>query len=1428
MNPVAVKKPEAKKAVDEALKAKEAEIDANNDLTAEEKLAAKEEAKAKADAAKKAIDEADTDIKVDVNSISGLSDVNSFSPEPVKKSEAKKAIDAALEKKIEEIDARDDLTTEEKTAAKAEVENKANEAKDAIDAADTDIKVDVNSVSGLSDVNSFSPEAAKKPAAKQAIDDALKAKEDAIDANDDLTAEEKTKAKAEAKAKADAAKEAIDNATTNAEVEQAKTAGTASVASVTPKPVAKPTAKQAIDDALKAKNDVIDSRTDLTDEEKAAAKSEAKAKANAAKAAIDNATTNAEVDRAKVTGITEVKAVDPQPEAKPEAKKAIDDALKAKTDEIDSRTDLTDEEKAAAKADAKAKADAAKTAIDNATTNDAVTQAKNDGAASVASVNPTAQAKPAAKQAIDDALKAKTDAIDANNDLTAEEKAKAKEDAKAKADAAKQAIDNATTNDVVTQAKNDGAASIASVNPTAQAKPAAKQAIDDALKAKTDAIDANNDLTAEEKAKAKEDAKAKADAAKQAIDNATTNDVVTQAKNDGAASVASVTPAAVVKTAAKQSIDEALKAKNDEIDARTDLTDEEKAAAKSEAKAKADAVKATIDNATTNAEVEQAKVTGTTEVTSVNPEALTKSAAKQSIDEALKAKTDEIDARTDLTDEEKTAAKGDAKTKADAAKTAIDNATTNDAVTQVKNDGAASVASVTPAAVAKTEAKQAIDEALKAKSAEIDARTDLTDEEKTVAKLDAKAKADAAKATIDNAITNAEVEQAKVTGITEVKAVDPQPEAKTAAKQAIDDALKAKNDEIDARTDLTDEEKTAAKSEAKSKADAAKEVIDKATTNAEVDQAKSTGIAEVTSVNPGAVAKTEAKQAIDEALKAKNDEIDARTDLTDEEKAAAKSEAKAKADAAKEAIDKATTNAAVDQAKTNGTLEVTSVNPEAVAKTEAKQAIDDALKAKTAEIDARTDLTDEEKTAAKADAKAKADAAKSAIDKATTNAEVYQSKSTGITAVTSVNPEAVAKTEAKQAIDEALKSKTDEIDSRTDLTDEEKTAAKAEVKDKADAAKSAIDKATKNAEVDQSKATGITAVTSVNPEAVAKTEAKQSIDEALKAKTSEIDSRTDLTEEEKIGAKAEAKTKADAAKSAIDKATKNAEVDQSKATGITAVTSVNPEAVAKTEAKQSIDEALKAKTSEIDSRTDLTEEEKIGAKAEAKTKADAAKTAIDNATTNAEVEQAKVTGTREVNNVNPDAVAKSEAKKSIDEVLKAKTAEIDGRTDLTDEEKTAAKADAKAKADAAKAAIDKATTNATVDQAQSTGIEEVNSVNPIAQIRPAVGASAGVHVNSANPTSKEKPQEKQAIDQVLKTDEAKAKVKDSVASTISQLENENQQVATNQRVVARELPNTGTTESITAIVAATASAILGFGLIARRRKEDEEDKLENQ
>ena len=47
---------------------------------------------------------------------------------------------------------------------------------------------------------------------------------------------------------------------------------------------------------------------------------------------------------------------------------------------------------------------------------------------------------------------------------------------------------------------------------------------------------------------------------------------------------------------------------------------------------------------------------------------------------------------------------------------------------------------------------------------------------------------------------------------------------------------------------------------------------------------------------------------------------------------------------------------AVDAAKKTGVDEVTAVNPEAVKKPAAKKAIDDALKAKEAAIDARPDL----------------------------------------------------------------------------------------------------------------------------------------------------------------------------------------------------------------------------------------------------------------------------------------------------------------------------------------------------------------------------------------------------------------------------------------------------------------------------------------
>ncbi|VMT87922.1 surface anchored protein [Streptococcus pneumoniae] len=69
------------------------------------------------------------------------------------------------------------------------------------------------------------------------------------------------------------------------------------------------------------------------------------------------------------------------------------------------------------------------------------------------------------------------------------------------------------------------------------------------------------------------------------------------------------------------------------------------------------------------------------------------------------------------------------------------------------------------------------------------------------------------------------------------------------------------------------------------------------------------------------------KETIDQAAKAKKDEIDKRTDLTQEEKDKAKSDVDTAAEAAKKAIDSATTNAKVDEAKTNGKQASNNINP---------------------------------------------------------------------------------------------------------------------------------------------------------------------------------------------------------------------------------------------------------------------------------------------------------------------------------------------------------------------------------------------------------------------------------------------------------------------------------------------------------------------
>ena len=315
---------------------------------------------------------------------------------------------------------------------------------------------------------------------------------------------------------------------------------------------------------------------------------------------------------------------------------AIDDVNKKATEQIvaiNSNNNLTKVEKDAAVAKVNEAKQAALDKIDDATNAADVTTAKTDGATAVGKVNPVA--KDAAKKDIDKELKAKTDAIAAKTDLSDKEKEAAKAKAKKAADDAKAEIDNladtaetanAATN-AVTPGKQQATDNLAKVNPVAKEKALAK--IDEALKAKEKEMDDRTDLTAEEKAEAKQAAKDIADREKGIIneknDNEETAELASAAQTkintagtDGERDIKAVTKEAKVKPAAHKAVADAAEAKKRNIQENSALSDAAKEALKNEVDAIKEASKAAIDGAKKNADVEVAKKSAKAAIDAIN------------------------------------------------------------------------------------------------------------------------------------------------------------------------------------------------------------------------------------------------------------------------------------------------------------------------------------------------------------------------------------------------------------------------------------------------------------------------------------------------------------------------------------------------------------------------------------------------------------------------------------------------------------------------------------------------------------------------------------------------------------------------------------------------------------------------------------------
>ncbi|HEM6419963.1 TPA: DUF1542 domain-containing protein, partial [Streptococcus suis] len=816
-------------------------------------------------------------------------------------------------------------------------------------------------------------------------DDQKKAATDAVTntANDALT---------DLQTAADDAKKAIDAETTVAGINDAKTDGEKALDDATVNGEAaidltkdKELAKADVDNQAKAAIEAVKNNPNLDESEQAPYIEEIEKAAEKQKAAIDAAKDTVGITEA-VDAAEKVNEEQKLAAAKEDAKDKIAEEAAAAKDAIDKDPNLSEDEKQNFKDAVDAEVAKANDAIDKAKT-PAEAQTAEDNGVKAIDAEELAAAKQDAKNKIAEDVKAAKEAIDNNPNLSEDEKKGFKDAVDTEAEKANQAIDAATTPEAAQTAEEAGTAAIAE-DVLDAAKQDAKNKIAEDVKAAKEAIDNNPNLSETEKQGFKDAVDTEAVKANGEIDKATTPEAAQAAEEAGTAAIAEdVLDAA--KQDAKNKIAKDLATVEAAIDANSNLSEDEKKAAKLEAQAKAAEAVANIEKAATPEAVQTLEDAAVKDLANIE--------IKAAYDDAVKA----IEAADNLSTAAKTQALEDLKKARQAAEEAVKNATTADEVVKGALDGLKSLA--------KVEAKAAADDA----KAAIEQNANLTDAEKKVY-TDA----------IDEALKDTET---KIDAATDADTVDAETvlAQKDIAKQEVAAATADAVKGIEANTNLTDAEKDEYKATVTKAAETAEKAIADATTAADIqsktfdatqDVAKEEVKADAADAiagikandNLSGTAKEEAIAAIEEARDTTLENIenaktaaDVDTATLDAEKANAKAEIKAAADDAKKAIDEnanlpasdknalklaidaevAATNLEIDNAKTAEEIDAATLATEkSIAKAEVKAAAEDALQA----IDENANLTDDEKAKAKADVYVELSKAEKAIDKATT------------------------------------------------------------------------------------------------------------------------------------------------------------------------------------------------------------------------------------------------------------------------------------------------------------------------------------------------------------------------------------------------------------------------------------------------------------
>ncbi|EOA9127379.1 LPXTG-anchored aggregation protein SasC [Staphylococcus aureus] len=1091
-------------------------------------------------------------------------------------------------------------------------------------------------------------------------------------------------------------------------------------------------AENAVNKKVDQMEDLVNQNDELTDEEKQAAIQVIEEHKNEIIGNIGDQTTDDGVTRIKDQGIQTLSGDTATPVVKPNAKKAIRDKATKQREIINATPDATEDEIQDALNQLATDETDAIDNVTNATTNADVEIAKNNGINTIGAVVPQVTHKQAARDAINQATATKRQQINSNREATQEEKNAALNELTQATNHALEQINQATTNADVDNAKGDGLNAINPIAPVTVVKQAARDAVSHDAQQHIAEINANPDATQEERQAAIDKVNAAVTAANTNILNANTNADVEQVKTNAIQGIQAITPATKVKTDAKNAIDKSAETQHNTIFNNNDATLEEQQAAQQLLDQAVATAKQNINAADTNQEVAQAKDQGTQNIVVIQPATQVKTDARNAVNDKAREAITNINATPGATREEKQEAINRVNTLKNRALTDIGVTSTTAMVNSIRDDAVNQIGAVQPHVTKKQTATGVLNDLATAKKQEINQNTNATTEEKQVALNQVDQELATTINNINQADTNAEVDQAQQLGTKAINAIQPNIVKKPAALAQINQHYNAKLAEINATPDATNDEKNAAINTLNQDRQQAIESIKQANTNAEVDQAATVAENNIDAVQVDVVKKQAARDKITAEVAKRIEAVKQTPNATDEEKQAAVNQINQLKDQAINQINQNQTNDQVDTTTNQAVNAIDNVEAEVVIKPTAIADIEKAVKEKQQQIDNSLDSTDNEKEVASQALAKEKEKALAAIDQAQTNSQVNQAATNGVSAIKIIQPETKVKPAAREKINQKANELRAKINQDKEATAEERQVALDKINEFVNQAMTDITNNRTNQQVDDTTSQALDSIALVAPEHIVRAAARDAVKQQYEAKKQEIEQAEHATDEEKQVALNQLANNEKLALQNINQAVTNNDVKRVETNGIATLKGVQPHIVIKPEAQQAIKATAENQVESIKDTPHATVDELDEANQLISDTLKQAQQEIENTNQDAAVTDVRNQTIKAIEQIKPKVRRKRAALDSIEENNKNQLDAIRNTLDTTQDERDVAIDTLNKIVNTIKNDIAQNKTNAEVDRTETDGNDNIKVILPKVQVKPAARQSVGVKAEAQN------------------------------------------------------------------------------------------------